>query len=800
MLKNYLKTTLRTLLREKTSTTINIGGLTLGITCCLILFLILRDASSYDKHHRNYDRIYRVVSKSKVNGRDTYTQGVAPALPDAFRNDFTEAEEVVFTSYRRSGMVAVQQPDGTFKKYEESKGLVFTGSAFFRIFDRKMLIGEAQSGLDDPNEAIISRKWAIRYFGNEEEAIGKTIRFEDYDYMITGVMEDHPPTTDLPFELMLSYITVKKNYDGAGWGSVSDADNCYFLLQEEERIEKIASQIPGFVKKYIGEGDNNPGENTFILQPLKELHTDSRFGNYNKKMPREASIAFTAIGIFLLLMACINFINLTTAEAIRRTKEVGIRKVLGSTRAQLIVKFTGETFFVTFFAVMASLALTQVVLESVNGFLDLSLALNLTGDLRTWVFLIALSLTVTLLSGLYPAYVISKFKPAQVVKGQAGVKHLSGFNLRRSLVVMQFFISQLFIIGLIVIVRQIDFMENQYLGFRKDAIVTVPIPERDKPSSASTMRALKNEIRQLSDVAGATLSSSAPSSASVLSGGLKVVEKGEELGTQIKQVDGDYLHVFDIDIVTGEKLADGDTMAGFVVNEKFVETAGYQSNEEIIGKEIDFWGRRLPVKGVAGNFSTRSLEKPMEPVILVNDIDGYANLSIRLASTDMQASLQKIKKLWEAAYPEYIFKYEFVDEQISNLYRGERKMSTLVSVFAFVAVFIGCLGLFGLISFMANQKVKEVGIRKVLGASVESIVFLFSKEFVKLILIGFALAAPLAGFIMGMFLQNFAYRIDLGPMIYLTALGCSLLIALGTVGFRAFRAGRANPAQSLRSE
>ena len=800
MLKNYLKTTVRTLLREKASTTINIGGLTLGITCCLILFLILRNASSYDKHHRNYDRIYRVVSKSKVNGRDTYTQGVTPALPDAFRNDFTEAEEVAFTSYRRSGLVAVQQPDGTFRKYEESKGLVFTGSSFFRIFDRKMLIGEAQGGLDDPNAAIISRKWAIRYFGNEEEAVGKTIRFEDYDYIIKGVMEDHPPTTDLPFELMLSYITVKKNFDEAGWGSVSDTDNCYFLLKEEERIEKIASQIPSFVKKYIGEGDNNPGENTFILQPLKELHTDGRFGNYNKKMPREARIAFIAIGIFLLLMVCINFINLTTAEAIRRTREVGIRKVLGSTRTQLIVKFTGETFFVTGFAVMASLALTQVVLDSVNAFLDLSLALNLTSDIRTWMFLIALTLTVSLLSGLYPAYVISKFKPAQVVKGQAGVKHLSGFNLRRSLVVMQFFISQLFIIGLIVIVRQMDFMENQYLGFRKDAIVTVPIPERDKPSSASKMRSLKNEIRQLSDVAGATLSSSPPSSASVLSGGLRIVEKGEELGAQIKQVDGDYLGVFDIDMVTGEKLADGDTVAGFVVNEKFVETAGYPSNEEIIGKEIDFWGRRLPVKGVVGNFSTRSLEKPMEPVILLNDIGGYANLSIRLVSTDMQASIQKIKKLWEAAYPEYIFKYEFVDEQISNLYRGERKMSTLISVFAFVAVFIGCLGLFGLMSFMANQKVKEVGIRKVLGASVESIVYLFSKEFVKLILIGFALAAPLAGFVMGMFLQKFAYRIDLGPMIYLTALGCSLLITLGTVGFRAFRAGRANPAQSLRSE
>jgi len=798
MLKNYLKTTLRTLLREKTSTSVNIAGLTLGITCCLILFLILRDGASYDKHHLNFDRIYRVVSQSEENGRDAYTQGIAPALPEAFREDFPEAEEVAFTSYRRSSLIGVQQPDGAFKKYEEPTGLAITEPSFFRIFDRKMLIGDSQKGLDDPNEAIISKKWAIRYFGGEEDAVGKLVRYDDRDYSITGVMEDYPTTTDLPFDLMLSYVTVKKGFDEAGWESISDQDNCYFLLGAGEDVGQIRSRVPAFIRKHLGMEDAEKKD--LIIQPLKELHTDSRFGNYNKRMPREAKIAFIIIGSFLLLMACINFINLTTAEAVRRTKEVGIRKILGSTRFQVMVKFTGETFIVTLISVIAALALTELLLVRVNTFLDLSLALNLAGDLRIWAFLVAVVLLVSLMSGLYPAYVISRFRPVQVAKGQTGVANASGFNVRRSLVVAQFFISQLFIIGTIVVVRQMDFMDSYDLGFRKDAILTIPIPERGSTAASSKMRTLKDELLRLSDVGGATLSNAPPSSAMVLSSGFKVLENGEELSTQVKQVDGDYLTVFDIDLVAGENLADLDTMTGFVVNEKFVETAGFESNEAIIGKEIDFWGRRLPVKGVVGNFSTRSLEKPIEPVMLTNDIGGYNNISVRLSSDDMQASIEKIQGLWQKAYPEYIFKYTFMDEQIRNLYRGERKMSAMISVFAFVAVFIGCLGLFGLISFMANQKTKEVGIRKVLGASVANIVLLFSREFVKLILIGFALAAPLAGFVMDKFLQEYTFSIQLGPAIYLMALGIAFFVALITVGIRSFKAASANPVQSLRSE
>lgn len=799
MLQNFIRITFRTLLRNKASLFINIAGLTLGITSCIILFLILNDGASYDKHHTNFSRIYRIVSHTYDNGRDNFTEGIPPALPEAFRNDFDAAEQVVFTSYRRSSMITVEQPDGSFKKYEEPKGLVITQPSFFQIFDRKMIIGEATSSLDEPNEAIISRKWAIKYFQGEQNAVGKTVRYEDHDYSIRGVMEDYPPTTDLPFDLMLSFSTTKASFEAAGWDNVADQDNCYFLLGEGEDIRNLESLLPGFNAKYNGEGDANANMERFLIQPLSEIHTDTRFGNYNKRMPPAAKLSFTLIGIFLMLMACINFINLTTAEAVRRTKEVGIRKLMGSSRFQLITKFTGETFLVTTISVILSLGLVQMLLASINSFMDMSLALNFR-DFRVWSFLVAITVGVSLLSGIYPAFAISKFKPAAILKGQINVKDASGFNLRRALVIMQFFISQLFLIGTIVVFRQMDFMEEQDLGFRKDAIITIPIPERDDESDKTKMRALKNEIRRLSNVGVASLNYSPPASAGVLSTGFKVVEKGEEFSTQVKQVDGDYIDLFDIKLLAGNKLGDLDTMDGFVVNEKLVQIAGYARNEDIIGKEIDFWGRKLPVKGVVKNFNTRSLSKPMEPVILINGAGGYGNLSLELASRDMQTTINQIRKLWEAAYPEYIFKYEFLDEQVNNLYRGERKMSMLVSVFSFIAIFIGCLGLFGLVSFMANQKKKEIGIRKVLGASLESIVYLFSKEFVKLIMIGFLLAAPVGALVMNEFLKEFSYRIDLTPNIFIVALVITFLIALITVGVRSFRAASADPVKSLRSE
>jgi putative ABC transport system permease protein len=799
MLKNYFKTILRSLLRERSNTIINIAGLTLGITGSLVLFLVIKESTSFDNYHTHRDRIYRMISKSNNNTARNFTQAIPSAFPEAFKNEFPEVEETVFTSYRRESLISVHEANAAVKKYEEPKGTVFTEPSFFKIFDRKIIAGSAENGLDEPNEAIISRKWAAKYFGRID-VLGEIISYEHTDYKITAVMEDYPANTDLPFDLMLSYVTIKKSYDARGWHNLSDSDNCYFLLQDDQSIAQVEAKLPAFVKKYLGEGDQNPFSDTFVVQPLGNIHSDMRVGNYNTKMPKEANYVFGGIALILILTACINFINLTTAEAIKRTREVGIRKVLGSTRSQLIFQFVSEAFIVTCIAGLISLACSQIFLGYINSILESDLRLNLGSDKIFWIFFCILTVGVTLLSGLYPAFVVSAFKPALALKSQLGQKANSGYTLRRGLVVMQFFISQFFIIGTIILTKQLNYFQKQDMGFHKDAIVVVPIPISvdSTDRNGTKMRSLKNEMLRLPGVEKASLNFSPPSARSVKSSGFNI--DGEEMSTQVKEVDGDYIDLFGVDVLAGEKLPDADSVTRVVVNEKFVQQAGFKSNEEILGKEINLWGMSVPVTGVVKDFNTTSLERAIEPVLLVNNVREYHSLSIKLNTSDMQGTIEKIKDNWEAAYPEYIFKYEFMDEQIRSLYKGERRLSTLLNIFSAIAIIIGCLGLFGLVTFMANQKTKEIGVRKVLGASVESIVYLFSKEFIKLITIGFVLAAPIAGFVMHKVLQEFAYKITIGPSIFLTGIGITFLIAFATVGYRSIRAALANPTDSLRSE
>jgi ABC-type antimicrobial peptide transport system permease subunit len=799
MFRNYLTAALRNLLRERTSTLLNIAGLTLGIAGSIILFLIVRNGNSYDHYHSKFDRIYRIVTESKGNNGDTFTQGVPPILSDAFRNDFPEAEEVAFTSYRRGSMVSVVQRNGQLKKYEEPTGVVFTQSSFFKIFDRPILIGSSDKGLDEPNNAIISRRWAIKYFG-KEDVVGEILRYDNNDFKISAVMEDFPPTTDFPFELMLSYITIEKSMEKGGWSGISDSDNCYFLLKEGELIDKVDQRMSAFAKKYIGIGDNGSAGSNFLIQPLAEIHFDMRFGNYNKRMPQAASIAFTVIGIFLLITACINFINLTTAEVIKRTKEVGIRKALGSSRAELIIKYLLETSLVTIAAVFLAISIAQLALGFLNPFLELSLSLDVVTDLTLWGFLIFITVIVSLLSGLYPAIAVSSLRPVMALKNQVSGTPLSGTNFRKGLVVLQFFISQFFIISTIVIAEQMNFMLSQDIGFNKDAIITVPIPVADGSNDPGKMRALKNEILALPGVERATLNATPPSANSVTGTDFKIVGNEDDFKTQIKPIDGDYLEVFGVEVIAGQGLLDSDTINGLMVNERLAKIAGFDNIDEIVGKEIELSGQHLTVKGVVKDFNTTSLEKPIEPVILFTNINDFRKLSIKLKPTDIEETLLAIQAKWSQIYPEYIFSYNFLDEQIYNLYRGERKMSTLLTIFSFIAVFIGCLGLFGLVTFMANRKTKEIGLRKVLGASVQSIMLLFSKEFVKLLLIAFLIAAPAAGFMMHTVLQEFAYRIQLGPVVFLAGLSATFLIAFLTVGYRSFKSASANPVDSLRSE
>lgn len=804
MFRNYLTIAFRNILRQRSSTLLNISGLTLGIAASIVLFLLLQHLNSYDKFQSNYNRIYRVVNSSDGNdGNRNYTPGVPSTLPPAFRLDFPEAEEVTFTQYHSGAMVVIPQPEGESKKFSEEGGVVFAEPNFFKIFDRDILIGDAPKSLDEPNEAVISLSLAKKYF-DREDVIGEVVKLGEREFKIGAVIADPPNNTDLPFTLMLSYETVRKETEEHGWGSIWSDEQCYFLLKENESIVKIESRMADFTKKHLG--NENFNNSLFHVQPFSDLHYDERYNTYSySSVSRGVLLALGLIAVFLILTACINFINLATAEAIKRSREVGIRKALGSARIQLITQFLGETTLITTLAVLLSVCLAQVALSFLNPFLELELSMNFSSNLGLLAFLSCTLLGVSLLSGIYPALVLSGFKPALALKNQINNRNSSGFVLRKGLVVVQFFISQFFIIGTIVLISQTNYFRNKELGFRKDAILNIPIPEQEIPgdsASVSKMRTLKNRIDNLAGIELTSLCYTPPASGSVSGTGFIVEGEGDEKmkRTQVKPADSNFIALYDLKLIAGTNLEDRDTVNAFVVNRKLAEVAGFNDPKDIIGKRIRVWGSMMPVTGVVENFHTTSLRNQIESTVLMNRLSNYQTISIKVNPLAVQTVIPEIEKLWEAAYPDHIFEYKFLDESIREFYRGEERFSILLTVFTSLAIFIGCLGLFGLATFMANQKTKEIGVRKVMGASVESIVFMFSKEFFKLILIGFALAAPCAWFMMNEWLSEFAYRIDLSAWIFLTGVGVTLLIAMVTVGYRSMRAATANPVKSLRYE
>lgn len=803
MLRNYITIAFRNLIRQKGSSIINISGLTLGITASIVLFLLLQHLRSFDKFQSKYDRIYRVVTSSDGNDGKNYTSGIPSVLPPAFRLDFPEAEEVVFTQYNAGALILVPEKNGEYKKFSEEAGVVYTEANFFKIFDREILLGDGAKALDEPNEAIISKALAQKYFGREDVA-GEVIKYGEAEYKIGAVMADPPSNTDFPFTLMLSFETIRTEVEGHGWNSIWSDEHCYFLLKEGESISKVESRMADFTKKHHQE--RNFDNTLFSIQPLSELHFDDRFGNYNYNTVSDGSmLALTLIAVFLIATACINFINLATAEAIKRSKEVGIRKTLGSARIQLVTQFLGETSLVTCISVLVSVCLAQAALGFVNPFLEIDLSIKLLQNTSLLLFILGILITVTLLSGTYPALVLSGFKPALVLKNQSGNRGSSGYFLRQGLVVFQFFISQLLIIGTIVLIVQSNYVQNKELGFRKDAIINIPIPDQESPDTDSTvskMRTLKIEIDRLSGVEKSSLCYAPPASGNVSGTGFRLEGETDEQrkDTQIKPADGNFVDVFDLKLIAGENISDGDTATSFIVNRKLTEVSGFTNPADILGKRIHVWGKTLPVVGVVENFHTTSLRNNIEPTVIMNRIRNYGTLSVQVNPQAVQSSIAEIKKHWEAAYPNHLFDYTFMDESIREFYDGQAKMTLMLGLFTSLAIFIGCLGLFGLATFMANQKTKEIGVRKVMGASVQNIVFMFSKQFIKLIVIGFAIAAPLAWFVMNEWLSEFAYRIDLSVWIFLAGIGVTLLIAVLTVGYRSLRAATANPVKSLRYE
>lgn len=506
--------------------------------------------------------------------------------------------------------------------------------------------------------------------------------------------------------------------------------------------------------------------------------------------------AMGLIGIFLIITACINFVNLATSVAVKRSKEVGIRKVLGGQRFELIGQYLSETFMITALAILVGTGLAELGLINLNSFLDLDLHVN-GNVLQTGIFLMVLWVVVGLLSGLYPAFVLSGFRPVQALKNKLSNRSAGGFNLRRGLVVFQFMISQVLIIGTIILVSQMNYFNTKDLGFNKEAILMISLPE---PQSVEKKHVLKRETERMAGVEMVSLCMAPPSSGSVSVTDFSVEGVEGSFLTQVKLADAEYVDLFQLDLLAGTMYQPSDTMNGFVVNESLVKSMGLEKPEDIVGRNLKLWGKTYPVMGVVKDFHTMSLDEEVGPTIILSQIKDYYDMAVKVNTTDPLSVVAEIEKVWGTQYDNFLFHYQFLDEQIEEFYEGEKKMTTLLSIFSGIAIFIGCIGLYGLVSFMASEREKEIGVRKVLGASTSQILVLFSREFVMLIFIAFLFAAPLSGYAMGKWLEKFAYRIELNTFMFFVGIAATLFIALATVSYRAIRASLTNPVDVLKDE
>ncbi len=804
MFKNYLKTAFRNLIRNKNYTIINILGLAIGIAVCMMIFIIIQFHSSFDNFHSKKNQIYRVLteyhhsdSKDVFNGR-----GVPYALPQALKTSFSQIEQVAPVIAGENDLVVVlNNADEPVKKFKEEKGLFYTTPSFFNMFSFPLLAGSYQT-LKDPNTVLLSKEIAQKYFGDWKTAIGKTIKINNTNLVkVTGILAAIPANTQFQIKAVVSYGTgfTKNLSASADYDGTDEASGCFILLPQNVSPSNINNQLKAYSKKIKSAGNND----LQIIQPLHDVHNDTQAGDFSHKTISSNLVNILwLIAAFILLIACVNFINLSTAQSVNRAKEVGVRKVLGSNKWQLQLQFIAETFLIVIASIIMAVLITLLSLPYINKILELSLHINSANALSIALFLIIITVAVTILAGFYPSVVLSRFNPINALKSKLTAKSSQGISLRKGLVVFQFIIAQTLIIGTLIIVKQMDFFASQPLGFDKSAIVNIPVPTDSIGNTK--LDYLKQQLKNVNGIQSVSFSSNTPVEDNVDRWGVFFFNQGAKqvnFYSIQKVADNDYVPTYKLPLIAGRNLEASDTMKDFLVNERLLKLLGIMDPQNALNKEIKFSDKyKGTIVGVLKDFNTRSFRDGLAPMLITSLKSNYNQASVKLASKDVTTVMKSIEKIWNNTFPDYVFEYKFLDDKVESFYKQENQLASLYKIFAFIAIFLSCLGLYGLASFMAVQRIKEVGIRKVLGATAANIVYLFSKEFIFLISIAFVIAAPVAWYFMNKWLQNFAFKIELSWWIFLAAGMASIIIALAAVSFQAIKAAVANPVKSLRTE
>ncbi|GAB3025626.1 ABC transporter permease [Spirosoma pulveris] len=800
MLTNYLRIAIRNLWRNKVFSGINIVGLAVGLASCLLLFMYITHELSYDDFQQKADRVVRVTMEFSMEGRVAKIPQTGTKVVKEFGRQFPEIESGV-RLINRDGVV------NTGDRQFSEKRIVFADSALFTIFSFPLVQGNPRTALAGPNLVVLSESTARKYFG-DENPVGKSLRINTggsfRDYAVTGVVKDSPANSQIKYDLLTSFLTLPAAQTEE-WFSSNYAT--YLLLSKPEDTGPLQAKIPGFMKTQFGKEEMSAGGYlTYNLEPLRRVHLHSEVeGSFEPNGDLTYIYIFGSIALLILLIACVNYVNLATSRAVERAQEVGVRKVMGALRGQLFGQFIGESVIVTSLALVLALLLAALALPVFNELSDRQFTIGSWFEPRNILLLLGIGLIVSLIAGSYPALVLARFEPVRVLKGH--LKTAGAGQFRRALIVFQFAITAFLIISTLLVRNQLAFVQQKKLGYNKDHVLLLPVDRQVNEKIA----AIKSEFRQNADVQHVSLASDSP----VFVEGGYGMRSANMAADQRKMVAGlsideDYVPAMSLQLIAGSNInaADMDrisrtdndslTRSRFILNESAAKELGW-TPQQAVGKWLDMNGRLGEIKGVVADFHFASMKQKIGPLVLFPQ-NGGEILLVKLSGSQLPNTLQFLESKWRTLIPDRPFSYAFMDEEFNKLYAAETRTGSIFSVFAFLSIFLACLGLFGLSAYTTAQRTKEIGVRKVLGASVFSIVGLLSKDFLKLVGVALLLASPIAWYAMDKWLNDFAYKINIEWWVFALAGLLAVGIALLTVSFQSVRAALMNPVKSLKTE
>ncbi|WP_296705741.1 ABC transporter permease [Algoriphagus sp.] len=806
MFKNYLKIAWRNLLKKKVYSFINIVGLGIGMACCVLIFMFVQDELSYDQFNVNKDRVYRIIHDIEQEGTSPdyssfWVWGNAPIGP-ALQLEFPEVEKVVQFSGR--GDILFTVGDVT----QQEDGIVFMDSTVFDVFSWEMIEGNPKTALVAPYSVVLTESTAKKYFG-DQSALGKTLKGSDVagranagDYTVTGILKDLPSNSHLQFNTLLSRSTNIQSRPSVfdSWGYVDSYT--YFLVNDQFDQNAFESKLSDFISRRANVEET--GENYAIaIEPLKDVYLRSDVQRQPGDTGSLSNIyIFSIIGLFILAIAIINFMNLSTARSMERAKEVGIRKSIGADRNSLVFQFLGESLIIVLLSAVVAVIFVTLALPMMNALTGKVLQLNSVINWQTIPFFIGMILLIGLLAGSYPALVLSSFRPVMILKG-INKSDARGVNLRKGLVVFQFSLSIALIAGTIIVYSQMSHLLDKDMGFDKEQMVVVDYNYDGQVNNVSS--SLENELEKNPNILSVAFSRSVPGSHFPNAGTTIENPEGEMImdGQAIFQVGLDFIDHYGLELIAGRSYSrdyPSDSTSALVINEAAAKQYGYANPADVVGKKFDQWGRAGTVIGVVKDFNYISLHNTVEPLTLPFEAYASRYMSLKVKSEDLPATLAQIEGVWKELAPHRPFIYSFLDEDFNKQYESDFRFRQIFTTFSVLAILIACLGLLGLATYTAEQRTKEIGIRKVLGADIGSIVGLLSRDFIKLVLVAIVVATPVAWFAMNKWLEGFAYQVPIHWWIFLISGVLAVVVALVTISFQSVKAAMMNPVNSLKSE